>query len=148
MPEQSKAYSTLGEKKVSDLITPDTFVDRHGGVYGTLKYVSGWTQFNQSDANEQSGNYFPIDLGDKYKGQEITCEGKNKKTAEDTEWVLRVENNDSTFKFSTGDKEILNLNFKNTNLEKNSAPASATVMAKKSTRAVAKKNTTDETLDS
>lgn len=146
VPEQAKAYSELGNKKVSDMISPDTFIDRHGDVYGTLKYISDFTAFNPSDDSEQRGNYFPVDLGDKYDGKQITCTGEKSKTAEDTEWVLRVASNDSTFKFSTDGEEILTLKFKDADLQQNPSPV-AKVMAKKPTRAVAKKNTTDETVN-
>lgn len=48
-------------KRVSDLVDEDLRVLENGTVLGTLKNVSGYTQFS-SKAEEQSGHYFPFKL--------------------------------------------------------------------------------------
>lgn len=121
-------------KNVSDLISEDTKIDKDGAVTGTLKYVSGWTDFS-SNEDEQDGNFFPVVLGDKHRDKEITCTGKTTKKATDLEWVLRVADTSSTFTFSTDeDGTILTLSFKDATLQPNSVRARATrTVAKKST---------------
>lgn len=92
-------------------------IDSSGAVTGTLNYITGWEQFSNIE-DEQSGNYFPLKLDEKYSGKEITCVGTTTKKANDLEWVLLVKNNESTFKFSTNaDENFLTLTFKNATLK-------------------------------
>lgn len=78
---------------------------------GTLHYVEGFKEFSARQAN---GYYFPIKLGEKYSGKEITCKGKSTKKATDLDWLLYVVDNKSTFTFSTvEDGTILTLSFEN-----------------------------------
>lgn len=110
VPAQSSPTG-LGEKSVGDLISPDTAIDEHGNVTGTLKYVSGWREFSKSEASEQSGHFFPVKLSDEYKTKKIKVTGKKVKEATDTNWILRVENEESTFRFETEGQEIFTLKF-------------------------------------
>ena len=111
-------------------------IDSSGAVTGTLNYITGWDKFS-SNVDEQSGNYFPLKLDDKYSGKQITCEGTTTKKANDLEWVLLVKGTDSTFKFSTDDdSNFLTLTFKNATLNPK------TIMMA-NTRAVKRKKTTD-----
>lgn len=116
----------MGEKKISDLITENTVINTKGEVTGTLKYVKNWTDFSNIQ-EEQSGHFFPVTLGEKYRGKTIKVVGEKEKTAQDTEWVLRVEDNDSTFRFSVdGENDgnpFLTLSFKNAEL----SPAPAAI---------------------
>lgn len=127
----------LGDKKASDLISEDTKILGDGTVEGTLKYVSGWKEFNVSNVEEQSGNYFPLQLGKTYKGKEITVKKNGEgdgKTAADTDWILRVSSTDTTFKFSEGKNDIVTLNFKNATLKPNPVKTAAAEKRKKTTK--------------
>lgn len=110
----------LGDKKISDLVTPDTYVDEYGKVNGTLKYVEGWTEFSKSNKAEQSGYFFPVKLADEYEGKKIKVTGtksKKPKEAQDREWILRVADGSITFKFETDNQEIFTLDFTPTTLQ-------------------------------
>lgn len=108
----SQTLTDLGGKKISDLIGDDVKISSAGEVTGTLKHVDSWKEFSGT-VSEQSGYYFPVKLDDKYSGKKVTVKGKKQKTAQDLEWVLRVENADSTYTFTAESKEILKLSFKN-----------------------------------
>lgn len=111
-------------------------IDSSGAVTGTLNYITGWEKFSNI-ADEQSGNYFPVKLDEKYSGKEITCEGTKTKKANDLEWVLLVKSTESTFKFSTEtDGNFLTLTFKKATLK-----PKPIMMA--NTRAVTRKKSTD-----
>lgn len=139
VPAQGQTLTGLG-KQVNELISPDTSIDFLGNVTGTLKYVKGWTEFS-SEASEQSGNYFPVHIDDKYKGKEITCNGEKETTAEDLDWVLLVKNKDSKFTFTCDGKTILTLSFQGATLAP--APVSyAAASTPKAKRAVKKKTET------
>lgn len=112
--EQSKDITGLG-KKASDLISADTAIGEDGSVTGTLNYISGWSAFS-SAPEEQNGNFFPVLLSSTYQGQTIKVTGKHVKEAQDLEWILRVSDSSTTFKFETGGKELFTLNFKSATL--------------------------------
>ena len=107
-------------KSVSDLIGEDVKVSKDGAVTGTLKHVSGWEWFNPSDESEQEGNYFPFKLGDDYSGKDVTVtrEGGKTKTAQDTEWIVRVPDNDTVYTVKADEVSDLKLTFKNATLQK------------------------------
>lgn len=107
-------------KSVSDLIGSDVKVSKDGAVTGTLKHVSGWKWFNPSDTSEQTGNYFPFKLGDDYNGKDVTVtrEGGKEKTAQDTEWIVRVPDNDTVYTVKASGVNDLKLTFKNATLQK------------------------------
>ena len=89
-----------------------------GSVVGTLIYVSNFEEFDTNPDN-QNGNYFMIELGDKYKGKDITVQrnGGVAKTEKDTQWLIRVPSTDTTYEFKDGEDVIITLNFKNAKLE-------------------------------
>lgn len=71
------------------------------GVYlsGNLKYVTGYTEFNGSDPEEQEGNYLVLDFADSFTDGKVTSieishTGGNQKkvtlTSSDSYLVLRV----------------------------------------------------------
>lgn len=119
--EQGQALKGIGgNKKVSDLIAANVkieWTEKTGKVTGDIHKVTGWTEFSQS---ESEGHYFPMSLGEAYKGKKITCTGSKTKTAEDTDWILKVDTCKS-FKFEEGEQEskteICTLDFKSANLE-------------------------------
>lgn len=106
-------------KKVSELIGTDVAISYKGisgTVTGTLKKVDSWEEFTSG----AHGYFFPVKLGEEFKGKPITCTGKHEKTATDLEWVLRVteDGNDPTsFTFKCEDKEILKLDFSKATFE-------------------------------
>lgn len=126
-----QARETGLNKKVSELITPETTINDDGSVEGELLYVSGWEEFNPGNVEEQSGHYFPVLLTDKYKNTPITVTSKKAaKTASETEWVLRVSGQDATFKFEANDEELFTLKFTTTTMgEPPLLDASATVLS-------------------
>lgn len=109
VPAQGQTLNGLG-KTVSELITPDTYIDFTGNVTGTLKYVDNWVAFS-NEPSEQSGHYFPVHIDDAYKGKPITCKGTTTKMANDLDWVLLVKDKDSKFTFECEGKTILPLKF-------------------------------------
>lgn len=113
-----QSLTELGNKSVSDLIGDDIKISKDGAVTGTLKKVEGWTEFDSKNSELQSGHYFPIKLDDKYAGKKITVKGKRQKTAQDLEWVLRVESTSSKFTFTAEGEEapFLTLTFEGATL--------------------------------
>lgn len=110
---------------VSDLISEDTFISKDGAVTGTLKYNEGVTAF---EADEQNGNYFPLQLDKKYEGKEITVKrnGTERKKATDLEWVLYVPDNSVKFTFETAEDGVfLTLTFAEATLSKNAIKRTA-----------------------
>lgn len=106
----------LGDKLAADLVSADAAIGADGSVTGTLKYVTGWTQFNSTDESEQSGFFFPFHLDDeKYAGKSITVQrsGGKAKTAKDLDWILRVPDNDAVWTVKCGAEEIVKLSFAN-----------------------------------
>ena len=66
---------------------------------GNLKYVTGYTEFNGSDTEEQEGNYLALDFADSFTDEKVTSieishTGGNQKkvtlTSGDSYLVLRV----------------------------------------------------------
>ena len=53
---------TLYGKRVSSLVGDDIKVFEDGTVTGTLKYVTGYTGFNEAEPEEQEGYFFPFRL--------------------------------------------------------------------------------------
>lgn len=97
--EQSKMLDELGNKPVSELVGDDLSISADGAVTGTIHYVKQWKEFSNTE-EAQTGYFLPVQLDSKYEGQNITCVGTKTKTAQDLEWVLRVADKNSTFKFS------------------------------------------------
>ena len=93
-------------------------ISASGAVTGTLKYVDNYQWFNPNNPSEQSGNYFPFKLGKEYENKQITIEknGDEAKTAEETEWIIRIPDKNTTVKIKDSDKEIITLNFKGATL--------------------------------
>lgn len=63
-------------------------------VFGTLRYVSGFTAFNQSAPDLQKGNYFAIKITDEYTTFDLLKNGSKKKTSlpkDDDLVLIRVE---------------------------------------------------------
>lgn len=95
-------------------------ISADGIVTGTLKYVDNFEWFNPNNPSEQSGNYFPFKLGEEYENKQITIEKNDgeAKTAEETEWIIRIPNNSTTIKVKDSDKEIVTLTFNGAILQK------------------------------
>lgn len=100
-------------KRVSDLVTPDTYLGTDNKIHGTVKKVEGYTEFS-GDKSEQNGHYIPIKLASEYEGKEITCVGSDSKPkkAVDTQWTLRLDKLDGDSKsitFKDGETEIMKI---------------------------------------
>lgn len=103
----------LGDKLASDLVSEDTAVGMDGSVTGTLKYVTGWSEFSPDDGNEQSGYFLPLRLDEKYAGKSITVQrdGGQETTSEKLDWILRVPNKDTVWTIQCEGEEVVRLTF-------------------------------------
>ena len=103
-------------KQVSDLQGDDVQIFEDGAVVGTFPFVENFSEFSNTKA-EQSGNYFCLKLGSDYDGKKVTVErtsgtGGKKKSANDTEWVLRLtDGTATTYKITADAVPDLTLNF-------------------------------------
>lgn len=106
---------TLLGKSVSDLIGTDVKVYADGTVTGTLKNVTGYTEFNSTDVNEQSGHYFPLHLTKAGTKMTLKTNGVAKSGKEnmpfDSDILFRVENKNTTFTIEVDGNEVVTLNF-------------------------------------
>ncbi len=117
------AGQNLLGKQASDLVGEDIAVHKDGSVTGTLKNVTGYENFS-SNAEEQSGHYFPFKLVK--SGTVMTIEKNgvavpNKENISyDPEIILRVEKSDKfTIKVGTetADETAVTLNFEQADFE-------------------------------
>ena len=104
---------TLLGKRVSSLVGSDLKVLKDGSVTGTIKNVTGYTQFS-SKPEEQSGYYFPFKLpqtGTKMtiKKNGVAAEGKEN-MAFDPDIILRVTKTD-TFTIEVDGSPVVTFNF-------------------------------------
>lgn len=101
--------------KLSDLTDGDVEIHEDGSVLGNFSYISGWKWFS-SNTEEQSGNFFAIQLGSEWDGKEITVKkngGDPGKKSTDHDWILRLSNGvNTTFEFSAEGVTPLELSFK------------------------------------
>lgn len=113
MPEQGQSLTAIKtDKKVSDLIDADVQISADGKVTGTVKKVENFTDFSKE---ETEGYYFPLTLGEKFSGKEITCKGMEvpETKSHDLDWILKLSNGkESKFTFSAEDAPTLELTFK------------------------------------
>ena len=105
---------TLLGKRVSSLVGPDLKVLKDGTVTGTIKKVTGYTQFS-SKPEEQSGYYFPFKLTKTgtqmtLKKNGVAAEGKEN-IAFDPEIIFRVSKGD-TFTVEVDGSPVVTFNFK------------------------------------
>lgn len=102
MPPSAKP---LGSKAVSELQS-GVAIDSYNVIHGTLHHVTDYTEFNQSDPDEQKGNFCALHFeGD---GSPIVCrtsEGKGKKEVtldEDGILVFKVDSPSETLTVESG----------------------------------------------
>ena len=105
---------TLLGKRVSSLVGPDLKVLKDGTVTGTIKKVTGYTQFS-SNEEERNGYYFPFKLAKTgtqmtIKKNGIAAEGKEN-MAFDPDIILRVTKED-TFTIEVDGAQVVTFNFK------------------------------------
>lgn len=96
---------------MSTLIESDVKVFEDGSVEGTLKHVTGYTQFSEQP-EEQEGYYFPFKLVK--SGTTMTIKENGQEIKQDVAWeadnVLRVTATDE-FEILVDDALIAKLNF-------------------------------------
>lgn len=117
-------------KDVVDLISMGTYIDAQGKVHGEVYYVTGFEGFSNVE-EEQSGNYFPVHLGSKYAGKEISVTNGDKaeKKATEVDWLIRVQQG-KTVVFKDGGDTIMTLDFSEATLDTTvKASAKAKVIA-------------------
>lgn len=97
----------LGSKYVKDL--QENIVISGDNVTGTLKYVTEFTEFSESEQEKQEGNYLVIKVEEATKGQKITgsingtgASGKVVTLTNDGILITRVSNNNNTIKLTNG----------------------------------------------
>ena len=104
-------------KTAGDLVGEDLTVLSDGTVTGTFHHVTGYTGFS-SNAEEQSGYYFPFKLGESVSGETMTFKKNGVPTKQDipfdAEVVFRVSAND-TFEVLVGAESIVTFNFRKAN---------------------------------
>lgn len=94
------------------MISADTKVLYDGSVAGTFHYVTGYTEFNSAETEEQEGYFFPFTLTQ--PGTQMTFKKNGQESKKDIPWeannVFRVTAGD-TFTVSVDNKEIVTFNF-------------------------------------
>lgn len=109
---------SLYEKSVGDMIEPGMYVRGDGSVFGTFKYVTGYTGFNSSVSEEQEGYFFPFDLNK--SGTKMTFVKNRKPGKTDINYeksnVFRVTKKD-TFEVKVDGETVVIFNFKNSRFE-------------------------------
>ena len=109
---------SLYEKSVGDMIEPSMYVRGDGSVFGTFKYVTGYTGFNSSVSEEQEGYFFPFDLNK--SGTKMTFVKNRKPGKTDINYeksnVFRVTKKD-TFEVKVDGETVVIFNFKNSRFE-------------------------------
>lgn len=85
---------------------------KDGTVLGTLKHVTGYTQFNESNPEEQEGYFFPFKLTQ--TGTKMTFKKNGEATKTDIAWeamnVFRVTESD-TFEVIVDSASVVTFNF-------------------------------------
>ena len=106
------ASQSLYVKSVGDMIEPGMHVRGDGSVFGTFKYVTGYTGFNSSVSEEQEGYFFPLKLPK--SGEKMTFKKNGEETKKDIAWeannVFRVTKTD-TFELLVHRDSIVTFNF-------------------------------------
>ena len=117
VPAQAAATG-LGQIKVSDLVSADTYITDTGTVFGSLHKVAEWSEFSTAQ-KYKNGHFFPVTLSEEYAGQEIEVDGpeiKGKK-AKDLNWYLYIADKSSKFTFKCKGETLFTLDFTYTTLE-------------------------------
>ncbi|BBK61850.1 hypothetical protein A9CBEGH2_07900 [Amedibacterium intestinale] len=100
-------------KTVADLVDDGMKIFNDGTVKGNFKYVTGYTEFNESVVEEQEGNFFPFTL--KKTGTTMTFKKNGAEVKKDIPFeannVFRVSQND-TFTVLVDSQEVVTFNFK------------------------------------
>ncbi len=104
-------------RKVSDFIENDVKVNSAGKVTGTLKYVTGYTKFDETTPEHQEGNYFPFKLNKVGTEIEVKKNGTTvRKVAYDPNWIIRLENTTDKFEFLLDGESLITLDFSDVKL--------------------------------
>lgn len=112
------ASQDLYGKTVGDMLGDDVEVLSDGTVTGTLKYVTGYTGFNESEASEQEGNFFPFKLIK--SGKKMTFKKNGTVTKDNIAWeadnVFRVSKSDK-FEVLVDGKSVITFDFSKATLQ-------------------------------
>lgn len=94
------------------MVGDDLTVKKDGTVEGTFKHVTGFTEFNESVVEEQSGYYFPFHLTK--TGTKMTFKKNGEVTKQDIPFdadiIFRVTSTD-TFEVLVDDVSVVTFNF-------------------------------------
>lgn len=112
------AHQDLYGKTVGEMIGEDVKIDSNGSVSGTFHKVTGYTGFNESVIEEQSGYYFPFTL---VKSGTNMSFKKNGETSKDSiAWeannVFRVTKTDR-FEVQVDGEKVVEFTFENATFE-------------------------------
>lgn len=94
------------------------YVRGDGTVFGTFKYVTGYTGFNSSESSEQEGYFFPFELNKSGSKMSFIKNGKPGKTniGYEKNNVFRISKGD-LFEVLVDGKSVVVFNFKNSRFE-------------------------------
>lgn len=85
-------------KTYADFVDGEATVSKIGEVEATLKHVTGFTEFNPTNPEEQEGHYFPFTFDDSVTGETMTFVKNGAVTKEnipfDKDILFRVNPND------------------------------------------------------
>lgn len=97
---------------MSDFIFNDVSLSPAGIATGTLKYVTGYTAFDEGTPDHQEGNYFPFKLYKEGKRIQVKKNGSIVKDVDyDPNWIIRIENPTDKFEFILDGKSLVTLDF-------------------------------------
>lgn len=111
----------LGTKKVSDMISADTKIMANGDVYGTLKNVTSFEEFDKGNPELQSGYFFPFTLKGDGEGKTMTFKkngAENKKDINyDKDIIFKVDDSNTTWEVLVNNESVVKLNFTHAHFE-------------------------------
>ena len=101
-------------KQVSDMVGNDLCVYADGSVYGTLKYITGYTGFS-SNGEEQAGYYFPFVIAKtgttmSLKKNGVAAPGKENMPF-DPEIILRIPEKTDRWTIEVDGAPVVTFNF-------------------------------------
>lgn len=133
IPTVSEEIATLAPQKVeeddgdgwylgktgADLQSADTVMLENGKVLGTLKHVTGFTEFNATVPEEQDGYYFGFVLTK--TGTKMTFKKNGVVTKEGIAWeaknIFRITSTGTVFEVLVDGVSVLTLDFSNINFD-------------------------------
>ena len=103
------------------MVGEDIKISPTGEVTGTIKYIECFPEFNQSNEDEQKGNFFPVTLqttGEKMTIKKNDVDRQDKEDMKfDKDIILRVDSKTDKFAITVDDEELIIFSFEGANLQ-------------------------------